>query len=631
MIAAWHPWSADLRSPNQAILGALGGFGGSFARHAASETTLFSASSNTLREATPASQYPTVLHGWIDGHACLARKLGIPNASFADVYAAALECWGEDTDSHISGNYCAIVRLPDGNLRLSRSAWDAPPLYFALDDSRAVCSPLLRVLFASGVAKQVDYEGLIDQLAAADNHGALDVSYKGISRVSLGHTVTITRQSVTQHKWYDPAAIKPVRFAREEEYAEGALTLLGEAASEALTSAKKPALALSGGLDSPLAATALLDALPPATSLDTITFTPDPDWPGTTVPGIMGDEAHLVREFAKMHPRISPHFSDPAQAGFTFKSREMAAAMQYFAPGLANVGMFHGVYSKAKELGCDWLLTADLANQSFSNDGRWAYVEYARDGSWSELTALLRNRPGDGRPLWRKILSLSVLPQLPASLQNRIRGMIHPARQDMLALLTPLSASARQTHRQRARIRDKAAGLDNYSMPSSRTEAACADHAGEDSEGADISLAFDQLYGVRRRDITAYRPLIEFCIGMPTQQFASGGAERRLARRMAKGRMPEAQRLNTNYGQHNIDWIIRIGRERETLIAACETMRGHPVLSEILDIDRIVHLLRDWPGHQTFDIDSEWPRMFAIPQAILAAQFIGIAEGSNEL
>lgn len=631
MIAAWHPWIADIRRPDQAIIDALGGFGGTFVRSEAGKTGFFAEALTRTEALAPSAPCSAVLHGWIDNGTILARDFGLENASPAALYAAALERWGEEADNHLSGNYAAIARLPGGALRLSRSAWDAPPLYFAQDERRVIASPLLRVLFASGVAKEVDYNGLIDQLAAAGNHGSIDTCYKNIARVSLGHAVTINHQSVTQRKWYDLTAIKPVRFARDEDYVEGARELLDDAAREAVRSVKKPALALSGGLDSPLAATALLDALPPNTPLDTITFTPDPDWDGRTMAGVMGDESLLVKKFAEMYPRIHPHFADPAQGGFAYKSREMASAMLYFAPGLANMGMYHGVFSKAKALGVDWLLNADLANQSFSNDGRWAYVEYARKGNWRELVSLLKNRPGDNRSLLRKMLSLSVLPQLPTGVQNRIRGAFHPPRRDMLALLTPLSKAALLSHRERARLQDRTAGLNNYSTPSSRIETACADHAGEDGAGADIGLAFEQLYGVRRRDITAYRPLIEFCVGMPTRQFASGGKERRLARRMAKGRLPENQRLNSNYGQHNIDWIARMGRERKAMIAACETMRGHPVLSEILDIDRITGLLQDWPKHQAFDIDREWPRMFAIPQAILAAQFIGIAEGSNEL
>ena len=144
-------------------------------------------------------------------------------------------------------------------------------------------------------------------------------------------------------------------------------------------------------------------------------------------------------------------------------------------------------------------------------------------------------------------------------------------------------------------------------------------------------LAFEQAYGVSRRDVTAYRPLIEYCIGLPTQAFASGGTERRLAREMARGRLPEAQRLGTEYGQHRADWHLRIGEHREQYRAALRTMRGHEFLGRVLDIDRLDTLLRDWPGEGGADIERDWPRMLAIPRAILASQFVGVIEGRNDL
>ncbi|MFZ1741845.1 MAG: hypothetical protein WAT93_03270 [Pontixanthobacter sp.] len=630
MIAAWCS-AAGLPPPKRAIMDALQAYGRRASYIALEDGAFFTFDTDQTGLVGGPAACPSVLYGWIDNPSDVAAQLGMTAASHSALYSAALDRWGMDADRRLSGNYAVISRMPDGSFRLARSAWDAPPLYYVSQGGWTAASPLLRVLFAAGAPKQLDHDAIIDQLAASSRFGSAQTAYRGIGKVSLGHTVYLRERISEASQWYDPSAIKPIRFKRDSDYAEAASELLGRAAQDTLAQTGKPALALSGGLDSPLVAAALLDHLATGRTLDTITFSPDPNWPVSLAPGTMGDEAPLVQKFAAMHPQITPHFSDPAQAGFTFKSREMTAAMQCFAPGLANVGMFHGVYAKARELGCDWLLTADLANQSFSNDGRWAYAEYARTGRWAELVKLLNNRPGDHRPLWRKLLSLSVLPHFPDSVQNRIRGLIHPGRGDMLALLTPLSETARNIHRERARRQGGAAGLDNFSGAVSHQESATMDHAAEDGEAADISLGFEQLYGVRRRDVTAYRPLIEFCLGMPTEQFASGGQERRLARRMAIGRMPEEQRLNRDYGQHNIDWITRIGRDRAAMINACQTMRGHPVLSEILDLDRIIRLLTDWPDQQTFDLDREWPRMFAIPQAILVAQFVGMVEGRNDL
>ncbi|MEZ5697086.1 MAG: asparagine synthase-related protein [Sphingomonadaceae bacterium] len=572
--------------------------------------------------------WTVAFHGWIDNPQQIGSDHSLPAAR---LYALALARWGEEADQYLIGNYCSVALGPDGALRLARSPWNAPPLHYARNGERAVASPLLRALFAAGVPKQLDYDRLADELAF-DFHSEDGSSwYRDLNTVPLGAVVTLRPGAQVTRHWYDPAIVPLIRHADERDYVAQACHLLDEAADKALVGAGKPAIALSGGLDSPLVAEALLRCLPEDRQLEAITFIPDPDWDGEVPPGIMGNELDLVERIAAMHPRLSLHVADPADGGFDRHARDMFRAMDSFGLGLANVGMYHGVYARARALGCDTIFNADLGNQSFSDDGRWAYVEYAKKGQWGQLAKLLRNRPGDARPLWRKVLALSVLPLLPAGARNALRGMVHPARRDMTALLSPLSPAALASQRETARLRGSGSAWDDYTHARSRREAARYDHESADRHASNITLAFEQIYGLRIRDVTAYRPLIEFCLGLPTCQFAWDGEERRLARRMAQGRMPEPQRLETRHGFHNIDMHTRIGRRREELAAYCAVMREHPYLSRLIDIERIEQLLANWPEKSGLDIEQDWPRIMAIPRAVLAAQFIAHVEGRNDL
>ncbi len=625
MIAAWQSWSDRAGSPNRQIADALGAFGTNIAQVRRTGSALFSASGG---------QHPacgTVLHGWIDNRDALERELGLGDCSDAELYDAAVTRWGQQADSHIVGNYAAITLSESGAVRLSRSPWQAPPLHFAADTDRAVASTLLRALFAAGVPHDFDYDRVADQLAYDFREDDLAGWYRGIKTVPLGTVITLERGGISEHRWYDVANIAPTRSVSTEEAAETAFAFLRDAARLALHDNPHSALALSGGLDSPLVAAALTDELGSDARLDTITFRPDPAWADHTPSDICGDEWSKVQQIATHNPKLHPHMADPSIGGFSYMAREMLGAMQLFAPGLANMGPFHGVYAKAKEISAKTLLTANLGNQSFSAEGRWAYAEFARQGKWIELARLLANRAGDDRSLVRKALALSVLPNLPAGLRHAMRGIVHPDRKDMTAYLSLLSPQALQSQRSRARQRDTASEWDDQVHARSRLEAAEADHRAENGEGADVTLAFEQLYGIRTRDVTAYRPLIEYCISLPTEHFAWAGTHRLLARKMAKGRLPESIRTSADHGQHNIDWHLRIGRERAQLIAACHVMRDHPVLSNLLDLDRMEHLLANWPDRQSYDIDQDWPRMLGIPRAILAAQMIGMVEGRNDI
>ena len=569
--------------------------------------------------------------GWIDNAAELQQRLDLDTPDPAQIYAASLSLWGRDADRHIVGSYAAIAQLKDGSLHLARSPWDAPPLYYHCGSDRAVASPLLRVLFEAGAPREVDHDRIVDELAYDWRSGDDEAWYKGIFMVPLGASVGIAHGKRDVQRWY-----KPPSPGRGDDYDEAATVaearrLLDEAARKALDWAKAPAVTLSGGLDSTLVTASLLEALSQDGTLSAITFVPDRNWQGECPPGTMGDERDLAGLFARGDPRIDWHIASDDIGPADRHARAIFGASETFAPGLANVGMYHGVYEKARALGCDTLLTADFGNSTFSEAGRYAYCEYLKRGKWQELARLLAARADDDRPMWRRVLALSVLPNLPASLRGFVRGLAHPARRKMAALVTPLSAKALALQASRAAKRGTASAWSDFTYDRTRAEAVQREWRDADGPGRDVDLAFEQLYAVRKRDVTAYRPLIEFCCSLPTEAFARQGVERRLARVMGEGRIPDQIRGNRLHGLHNADWHARMSPARDDMLEVLDTARSHPFLGEVLDIERLTALIEDWPERPGYDWEHDWPRMLALPRAILAARFIGHVENRNDL
>ncbi|MXO51832.1 hypothetical protein GRI42_11015 [Erythrobacter gaetbuli] len=568
--------------------------------------------------------------GWIDNADEIAELLHVEAANPANLYAAALAAWGDDADRRIVGNYAAIAAWGDGRLRVARSPWSAPPLYYRHADGECIASPMMRVLFAAGTPRELDYERMVDELAFDWRCLEETAWHKGVLRVPLGATVTLSAERKILDRWYKPPVSASGLAYDEGGAVERARELLDEAASKALAWAAKPAVTLSAGLDSPLVTASLLESLPEGRTLPAITFVPDRRWDGRDEPGTLGDESALAGEFAAQQPRLDWHRASDDVGPFDRRAREIFAASEVFAQGLGNVGMMHCVYEKARELGCDTLLTADMGNATLSDAGRYGYCEYARKGRWGELVGLLCNRPGDTRPLWRKLLALSVLPHLPAALRKLARRLVHPARRDMTALLSPLSPEARASQAARAKSRGTSGEWEDFTHDRSRADAVAREFANADSSAFDVDLAFEQLYGIRKRDVMAYRPLVEFCFSLPLEAFARDGMERRLARLVGKGRIPEAIRTNRLHGQHNVDWHARMTPVRAEMIATLEAARDHPFLGEALDIDRLVGLIEDWPPATDFSWEQEWSRLAALPRAILAARYVGHVENRND-
>ena len=576
---------------------------------------------------TPGGRAPSLFFGRLDNAAQAASALRLaPGSSPAEIYDNALEAWGDEADFRLVGHYCAITLEGPQRLRLVRSPWTAPPLHFVSRPDCVAASPLLAALFAAGIEKRIDWDYLVDQLAF-DHHDCEPVGwFEGIGRVPLGSRVRISGSEWTLDRYYDPLTIAPVRLPDDEAYVERAIDLLDEAARCALAGIEKPAIMLSGGLDSPLAAVSVLRSLPEGARMASYTFGPREDWDGWVPKSCIGEERDMVRRFAALHPRIEPRFPE-ARGGHDYALRDLLARTQVPTANIANIGIFHPLFEAAKADGCDAMLTALHGNFNISLLADWAAPEALRKGKLGTLFGLLKEDRAE-HSLVRRVLSKALLPQLSLDQQSAVRRFVHPERFHDLPLGSLLSKEAAEAWRKRSRERGSRTAFDTPPIFGSRAQAIRLMWASADS-AEDLDLGMERLYGMAHRDVTAYRPLFEFCHGLPTDQLQRGKTDRFLARRMAKGIMPEDQRTETREGRHNVDWHARLSERRTELLARAEDLRSHPELSTIIDLERFERLLQEWPDRTPDDPREQIPREMGLTRALTAAGFVAHVEQRN--
>lgn len=580
----------------------------------------------------------TVLDGWIDNCTELAAELALASANPAAVYESAVERWGIGAEDRLIGNYAAVSRLDDGRLRLARSPIEAPPLLFARIGSRSrgswAAASLPGAFPLLGLAHRIDWDELADLLALDIDRPAGGTIFCGLARVPPGSVVVLGQAEPVIDRWYARRQIRTVAGDPGDTAAHvrQVACLIDAAAKAALASARRPAMALSGGLDSPIVAAALLRRLPPGRMLDAITFAPlDTDRAAGEAAGL-ANEWPVVQRFAALHPRLAIHRAAPDHGGFDYRFREIATLAGCFNPALAQFGSHHGVWDKARALGCDWLFTAAWGNQSFSADGRWSYPEDLRSMHWRRLWRNLaaRDAMGDHRSIFRKVLALAVLPLLPRGLRSLVKGVLRPSRRDVLAWNSMLSVTARTAYRRRARKRRSRPAWEGFAYAASRAEAARRDLADNDHASSEITLALELHYGLRLRDVSAYRPLVEYCQALPTTMFVRGGVHRFLARELARGILPDEQRLDPRTARHGSDWRLRMAPRRAELQQTVASIADHPQLGEMLDTGRMQRMLAEFPGQGSPDEFETLPYRQGLAQGLLAAQFVGLVEGRND-
>ena len=551
-------------------------------------------------------------------------------ADLAQLYGLAVEQWGDDADRRIIGEYCAIIADPAGGcLRLSRSPLRAPPLHYFQDDELVAASSVPRALFAAGVAQELNQDRLAD--SALINFSDSEATYfKDIRKLPTGHIVELQRgRRRALRQYYDLFAIPDVRLKSDAEYIERAAELLDQGVGACMAGFHSPGATLSAGLDTPQVALRALAALPRDRRLPTFTFHPEPGYDDRVQEYFLGNERPMVEAFAAMHPRLDPHFTANEGYEHDYRWSDFFHLMGAAPSGLCNMYVFHGLLSEAAREGCDVLLLAEWGNYTFSDKGEWGYVEYFLTGRWRQLWLALSRIQNDDRSVFGRFLLRTILPLMPDWVWRTARRWAKPKHRPFLDMMQPLSPNYRVASGAERRLKRSGVSIERY-QPRSRRHAQKMLFLNGDADSAEIYQAFEQMYGVALRDPTAYRPLVEFCFGLPVQMFMRDGRMRWLAKEMAKGIMPEEQRTNRLNGRWDADWHLRLGRRRADLLAEIDRLAGDERMAAMLDVPRLRAALEEWPDETDVDPQQYYVREFAVPRGLLTARFIYYVEGRNQ-
>ena len=342
-----------------------------------------------------------MVHGWIDNCPELAKELGCDPENLALIYALAVRRWGDSADERVQGTYCTIYDDPAApGLRLARSAVSAPPLYYMFDTHSVAAASVPRVLEAMGLRRDLNRQRIADSMYFNLTD---DQSYLlGCFKVPYGTIVHVDTGTTRKVRFHDPLAVPPLLKASAEDYLAEADRLLTEASGLYFVSARNPGILLTGGLDSSNIAARILRTLPPGRRLKSFTYVPLEGHGQSPIPGGLVDEGPAVRAYAAMHPQIEPYFVDNHEFEFDHRLEDMYLAMGTGTVNLAALFRYHGIYTAARDQGCDMILSADYGNSTFSSAGSWGHAEFLRRGQWRQLwQALRKDRLHPGSLPWR--------------------------------------------------------------------------------------------------------------------------------------------------------------------------------------------------------------------------------------
>jgi asparagine synthase (glutamine-hydrolysing) len=125
------------------------------------------------------------------------------------------------------------------------------------------------------------------------------------------------------------------------------------------------------------------------------------------------------------------------------------------------------------------------------------------------------------------------------------------------------------------------------------------------------------------------RRVVEFCIGIPEDQYLRKGRDRWLIRRAMNRRLPNVVLANTKSGAQAADWFPRLTRERDHIAAELNRFAENSEICSIIDIPRLKRIVHEWPEREPSEYGPGFPWSWALPQALGAAYFIENVTGAN--
>lgn len=201
---------------------------------------------------SPGHELTAVCTGLLFDRPALAAQVGLAPASpDADLIRAAYQRWGADLFSRLRGSFAAgVVDRARATILVGRDQMGLQPLFYAvLPDRVLLAASTHRLSRAPGVSRALNRVALADALCRRFPDPE-ETYYRDIRRLPAASFLRITDREVTIERYWNPLDDRTPSATSPGEAFERFTTLQRQAVRRCLSAGRRPAIFLSGGLDS---------------------------------------------------------------------------------------------------------------------------------------------------------------------------------------------------------------------------------------------------------------------------------------------------------------------------------------------------------------------------------------------
>jgi asparagine synthase (glutamine-hydrolysing) len=577
-----------------------------------------------------ANRFVMLFDGRIDNRSELADILGVSSPELHSMPDSVIafrlyDRWGHRAFERIVGVFAIILMdLQNGELICVRDHLGKRVLHYSHSAKQFAVATAPEALFAlSCVPRILNRDKVADTLVHRGLNGETTY-YQGINRVLPGCMVRVRSAGLSKERYWDPANISDVRFKGDDEYVQAFRERLDAAVRARLRSFRTPCATMTGGLDSSSIAIIAADMLAAnGNKLNTFTAIPEAEFFKEEERSFYYDETPYVRQIAQANPNVVPHLIPPSKGPLLDQIAEQIRLGGAPSGSVLNGLWVMDICAAAHSMGHNVMITGEIGNLTMSYHGRGLFTELLRTGRLFRLFCELRS----SGYLWKNMVrNWLIAPFVPAPVfrwykQWRREGkppwhvysLIHPE-------FAAQSGVMARTAREHMPF-DRPPPRDNRWARVEDFQCYC--------EMADWFAKLRAGFGIDIRTPAFDRRVVEFCIGIPEDQYLRKGCDRWLIRRTMEGRLPDAVLYKTKRGGQAVDWYQRLTRERDRITEKVKILAANDDVASMLDLRRLASILDVWPEHEPPYASLQEADLLAVPAALGVAYFIENVTGTN--
>ena len=515
--------------------------------------------------AVPSLDLVCTFEGRLHNAAELRADLGgaFSGQAHSDLALQAYARWGETFVGRLRGDFALIVwDLRAKRLLCARDPIGIKVLYlYKTAHSFIVASDLTFLLNLYERAVPINPKAVAAYLSG--DPLTTDTFYEGVVKLPPGTTLLVSAHDGAQRTFrhWKVSDIKPVRYARSEDYAEHFRNVFFDAIRCRLSGARPAGLLLSGGLDSSsiacVASRILSTESPGAASLLTFSATsdhcrPDPD-------GDVFDETSYISEVVGAYGIDARFF----RYEDFLDEDEFSAPRERALPIPPGMGVFNRIFRSASEAGVTIMLSGiggDEVLGAGSSIYLLRYADLLSSGNTWELVEDLRH-------------AHKYYPW------NHVVGLLW--RYGCWPLLNSLFGRwSTDAHRQPRAL--------SVSQEQTYVELSTGELAGYGMEAFNLLC---REVGIEARYPYLDTRVVEFCLAVPSAELSRHYQTKLLLRRSMAGILPEKVRLRV--GKASSTSLLHTWLSEEVR-PTVEALLAHPTFSQGVDWDLIRKLFAEY-------------------------------------